>query len=64
MWCWHHWTKWSELVNTYGGNKQQWCACTKCNKTKFRTLRWDKLSDLTAVLKALQGVKNDTTTTN
>lgn len=55
--CWHKWSRWSDPIQTYDGNKQQWRVCEHCNKAQFRTLGWDKLTDLSHILDALKRMK-------
>lgn len=43
MFCFHKWLPWGNLIDTgNGGHKQQWRVCSKCNKSQFRTLKWDE----------------------
>ena len=52
----HKWSKWSELLKTYDGHKQQWKICTECNKATFRILSWDKQTPLDQVIEAIKGI--------
>lgn len=58
--CWHKWSIWSDPIQTYRGNLQQWRCCTKCNKSDFRNLRWHHQSTLPDVIGALSQSKEKT----
>lgn len=52
---WHKWRPWSDPIPTLNtGHKQQWRSCQICNKAQFRTLDWDKQSNPTDVIAALE----------
>lgn len=34
--CWHQWSKWSDVVESYGGSLHQVCQCDKCGAVKKR----------------------------
>lgn len=55
----HNWLRWSNPVQTYDGNKQQWRVCEYCNKAQFRTLRWDRQTPLQSVLTAIKETVDD-----
>ena len=59
----HKYSEWSRPVQTYSGNKQQWCRCKICNKAKFRTLSWDKQTSLVSIIQELYKDEQDTTKT-
>jgi hypothetical protein len=50
-------SKWSQPVETYNTHKQQWRVCNHCNRAQFRTLGWDRQAPLTAILAALNALK-------
>jgi len=53
----HKYTKWSEVIETYSnGHKQQWRVCKICNKADFRTLGWDKQTEIQKVVKAINEI--------
>lgn len=35
--CWHKWSKWSEVLRDYSGSLQQVCKCEKCGAITKRT---------------------------
>lgn len=58
LFCIHKWSKWSNPIGTSnGGKKQQWRVCEHCNKAKFRTLRWDEQTILSAIIGAIRSIK-------
>lgn len=57
--CWHKWSKWSDPVQTYRGNLQQWAVCKKCNKCRFRNLGWHQQTAMTEILQAIAKVKGE-----
>ena len=38
--CWHNWTKWSEVYSDYSANRIQFRNCKKCNKVIKRKAFW------------------------
>lgn len=53
----HNWSKWSSLVETLTGHKQQWRVCKDCGKVQFTTLPWDKQSSISHVKEEIQRLK-------
>lgn len=35
--CFHKWTKWSPVIESYGGSQHQVCKCEKCGAITRRT---------------------------
>lgn len=61
LFCSHRWLQWSDPVETYSGYKQQWRVCSCCNKAQFRTLRWDKQTALSQVVKSVKQSRGEVT---
>lgn len=57
MHLFHNWSKWSDPIKVYSGNKQQWRVCKTCNKASFKTLPWDNLPDIDNILGAIREVQ-------
>ncbi len=36
MFCWHNWSLWSKIFDSYRGHKMQSRVCKKCGKLQFQ----------------------------
>ena len=50
----HDYSVWSEPMQTYSGNIQQWRVCKVCHKTSFRTHFWHNQTPLSVICDAVK----------
>jgi len=58
----HTWSKWSEVVRSYNGYKQQYRYCLNCNKIVYRTIGYADGTDaglINDVIHKLKEIYND-----